>query len=229
MPKISCVMPARNAEKTIRKSINSIISQTISDWELIIVDDHSKSRTKLKKIIDSYMDQRLKYYRLEDENGTCIAAARNFGNMMAKAPIIAVMDSDDECMPDRFLETLKAFEIHGCDVFYSDIVNFDLKARKEVDRGKDYRVRELQLEEFKTHNFIPHATVAYTKDLAVMYPYNSFFRLGEDYDLLMRLAATDHKFYFCNQKLLKYNYMTGKYSSLKYDYVGILKSISKNY
>lgn len=228
-PKISCVVPARNAEKTIRRTIDSILKQSIDDWELIIVDDHSKSKRKLKNIISSYKDKRIRYFRLEDENGIGIPAARNFGNMMAKSSLIAVMDSDDESAPERFRETLGAFIKYDCDIVYADIDNYNLKDKKSLEREKNFIVAEFDLERFRKYDFIPHPTVAYKKEIALKFPYNSFFRIAEDHDFLLRLAVFGYKFHFIDKKLVKYNFMPGKYEGLNFDYPKLLDENQKNY
>lgn len=112
-PKVSCVMPTRDRGTMIADAITSIVEQTIDDWELIIVDDHSKEGDNTKEVAESFKDKRIKYYKLPDENGIGIPAARNFGTMMAKSEYIAVVDSDDICYPDRLKLSLEKFEKIG--------------------------------------------------------------------------------------------------------------------
>lgn len=90
-PLISIVMPAYNSEKYIYDSIISIINQTYSNWELIVVDDCSSDSTvaKINKIVDS----RINLIRLKNNSGA--AVARNIAIEKAVGQYLAFLDSDD--------------------------------------------------------------------------------------------------------------------------------------
>ncbi len=97
MCKISVVMPTMNADKYLRESIESILNQSFSDFEFIIVDDGSTDKTL--DIIKSYNDPRI---RVIDGPRTGIGAALNKGIDCAKGEYIARMDADDISVKDRF-------------------------------------------------------------------------------------------------------------------------------
>lgn len=107
MPKISVVMPTYNAEKFLRESVDSILSQTYRDFELLIIDDNSKDHTR--EIINSYKDERIKLI-----NGDCkgLPAALNKGILAAKGEYIARMDADDISLPERFEEQVNFLDKH---------------------------------------------------------------------------------------------------------------------
>lgn len=205
MPKISFVMPTKNRGQIIEKAIKSIIDQTIKDWELIIVDDHGDADDKTEQIVKSFNDERLKYYRMPENWSGGIVEARNFGNQLASAPVIAVADSDDINKPERAKLIVEAFECENCDVFYSQIEIYNEATGNLTDRraGK-YPVRKFDLKDMKEYNPIPHGSVAYKTELVLDFPYNSFFKISEDYDLLTRLAKAGKKFYFCDQVTYRY-------------------------
>jgi glycosyltransferase involved in cell wall biosynthesis len=98
MPKISVIMPAYNAEKYIKDAIDSILSQTFQDFELIVLNDCSKDSTE--QIILSYTDDRVVYLKNEVNMG--VAATLNRGLAAAKGEYIARMDADDISLPERF-------------------------------------------------------------------------------------------------------------------------------
>lgn len=200
MAKISCVMPTRNREKTIVEAIQSIVDQTETDWELIIVDDHSDKDDKTELLTSSFSDKRIKYFKLKDENGIGIAAARNFGNAIAKADFIAVMDSDDIAYPERFELLLETMKKTKADVCYGDINYW----YPESDKIEYYKSRPFNLADFKRYDFIPHGSSCYKRDIAIRYPYNSFFKKAEDYDFFARLYADNFKFEYINKPLIKY-------------------------
>jgi len=103
--KVSIVMPTRNAEKFLRESVDSILAQTMQNFELLVVDDGSTDRTL--EILNSYEDGRIKILQ-----GPCrgIAAALNMGIRAAEGEFIARMDADDICMPQRFEKQVATLE-----------------------------------------------------------------------------------------------------------------------
>lgn len=195
-PQISFVMPARDRGKMIGESIKTIINQTFSNWELIVVDDHSQPGDKTKKIVQSFNDSRIRYIRIPDRWSGGIAEARNFGNMFARAPIIAVADSDDLFMPERAKLTIDAFKKNNCDVFYGQ---YDILNRETGIIGKRVKtpILDFDIDLIKKYNLIPNISSAYKREIAYDFPYNSFFRKASDYDFYARLARAGKKFYFC--------------------------------
>src|SRR4051812_25383502 len=98
LPKISFVIPVYNRAEMVLEALQSLKDQTISEWEAIVVDDHSTDN--LEAALKDY-DPRVHYVRLPDKRGSGAACARNFGNLLAKSELIAVLDSDDLAKPDR--------------------------------------------------------------------------------------------------------------------------------
>lgn len=225
-PIISCVMPTRNRHKLIQDAIRSIVNQTFKEWELIVVDDHSNMLDNTKNVIDSFKDDRIVYKKLSDENGIGIAAARNFGNILARGEFIAVADSDDEYYDYRFEETLKAFKNNNADIVYGDIEIWDYEKKLKIPRSEKYEVRAFDREYLKKYDYIPHPTLAYKKKIVLDFPYSSFYYRAEDYDLLARLAEYNFKFCFVNKPFVKYrehkNSITHK-KNLNFDYTEMVK------
>jgi len=98
MPKISVILPVYNAEKFVSESIKSILNQTFSDFELIILDDGSTDNSL--QIIQSFKDSRIKIH-CNNENLKLIATL-NIGLKLAQGEYIARMDADDICDETRF-------------------------------------------------------------------------------------------------------------------------------
>jgi len=97
-PKISVVMAVWNGERFLNDAIDSILNQTFSDFEFIIVNDGSTDKTE--KIILSYTDSRIVY--LKNDFNIGLAASLNKSIKVAKGEYIARMDDDDLCNIDRF-------------------------------------------------------------------------------------------------------------------------------
>jgi len=107
---VSIIMPAHNSSSYIAKSIKSVMIQTYSNWELIVVDDVSSDDTR--SIVASFMakDDRIKLIELSEHHGP--ALARNVGVEEAKGKYVAFLDSDDVWLPEKLekhLDFMKRF------------------------------------------------------------------------------------------------------------------------
>ena len=194
-------MPCRDRGDLISETIDSLISQTMKDWELIIVDDHSSSGDNTEEVVKKFNDDRIFYIKLDGKYGKGIASARNFGNVLALSEYIAVVDSDDINYPERLELTLKELE-KGADVVYGDIDLWFVETG-EIKKREKCQPCKFDLEKFKDGDFIPNMTVAYKKSIAMDFPYNTFFRIAEDYDFLTRVAVAGYKFKFIDKVLVK--------------------------
>ena len=96
-PLFSFLVIARDEEKNIENCINSLLRQTFSDFEVIVVNDGSRDTTQKK--VDKYKDLRIKKIHLLESNGR--AYSRNIGIKAAKGKYIVIQDADDTCEPDR--------------------------------------------------------------------------------------------------------------------------------
>ncbi|MEM6529315.1 MAG: glycosyltransferase family A protein, partial [Chloroflexota bacterium] len=104
---ITVLMPAHNAELYLEEAVDSILNQTYTDYEFIIVNDNSTDRTQ--EIIDRYtaQDDRISSIQV---NVRSASAARNVGLDYAKGDYVALMDSDDIALPDRLEKQMRAAE-----------------------------------------------------------------------------------------------------------------------
>lgn len=122
MPKVSVIIPAFNCEKYIGQTIESVLSQTYRNFELIVVDDGSTDNTKA--IVKNYLqDSRIKYI-YQDNSG--VSAARNIGFAKSHGKYIAFLDSDDLWYPNKLEEQVRLLEMNkeigltNCSVNYVD-------------------------------------------------------------------------------------------------------------
>lgn len=90
-PLVSIITPVYNSEKYIGETIKSVLLQTYTKWEMLIVDDGSTDNTE--KVIQGFNDSRITYYKLEENSGAAIA--RNYALEKAKGRFIAFLDADD--------------------------------------------------------------------------------------------------------------------------------------
>lgn len=106
-PRVSAILPTRDRAPVLRRTIDSVRSQSMTDWELIVVDDGSTDDTE--EIVASYGDPRIRFVRNTGRRGS--AAARNYGIALARAPILAFHDAGDEWPPSKLETQLAAFDI----------------------------------------------------------------------------------------------------------------------
>ncbi len=108
MPKVSVVMPAYNAEKTIKDAIDSVLNQTFADFELIVINDCSNDNTYDIVYNLSQHDERIKLLNNKVNSGVSIS--RNYGISVAKGLWIAFLDSDDMWKSEKLEKQLKLLE-----------------------------------------------------------------------------------------------------------------------
>ena len=109
---VSVIIPTYGEPEGLEATIDSVVSQTYEDWELIVVDDNdpdTKARQQTEKLMTSYSDNRIKYLRHpKNLNG---AVARNTGFVEAKGDYISLLDSDDMYMPTRLEKCLAVMKV----------------------------------------------------------------------------------------------------------------------
>ncbi len=120
MPKISVILPVFNSEKFIKKSVESVLSQTLDDFELIIVNDGSTDNTL--NIINSFKDSRIKILNQSNQGP---GAARNAAFKVVKGDYIMYLDSDDWFCPDAFKTAYGQATRFRTDMTFFQMVNFD--------------------------------------------------------------------------------------------------------
>lgn len=108
MPKVSVLMPAYNSEKYIAEAIDSILNQTFTDFEFIIINDGSTDNTA--QIVRQYKDKRIKF--IDNKKNQGLIAVLNQGLDLCRGEYIARMDSDDISLPERFAKQVKYMDAH---------------------------------------------------------------------------------------------------------------------
>lgn len=115
---VSVIMPLYNAEKYVEQAIRSVINQSFTDWELIVVNDCSpdNSATIVSKLADE--DSRIKLLHTDTPSGSP-TLPRNIGIKHAQGRYIAFLDSDDLWLPNKLAEQLQLFHNSDASVVYS--------------------------------------------------------------------------------------------------------------
>ena len=104
-PTVSVIVPTYNRAHLIARALESVCSQTFTDWECLVVDDASTDNTD--EVVRSFGDPRVQYLRHETNRRG--GAARNTGIAAARGEFLAFLDSDDEWVPAKLERQLEVF------------------------------------------------------------------------------------------------------------------------
>jgi len=137
IPLVSIIMPAYNIERYIEKAIRSVINQTFTDWELIVIDDGSKDSTL--DIIELMVAEDERISSMPNETNIGVAKTRNRGIDIARGKYIALLDSDDIWYENKLELQIKKLEAEKADICYCSYAIIDEEGKKIRN---DYMVSE---------------------------------------------------------------------------------------
>lgn len=188
-PKVSVLLSVYNSENYIRESIDSILTQTFENFELIIINDGSTDSSL--DIIKSYKDSRIKLYNNAENVG--LTKSLNYGLSVAKGEFIARQDADDISHPMRFEKQIKYLTLN------KEIVVLGTQAKIIDSKGKLKRnpvgwFKPLNHAEIKwvcmfDSPFIHPSVMMRRKIILDDYNgYNNNFRTSQDYELWSRIV-----------------------------------------
>jgi glycosyltransferase involved in cell wall biosynthesis len=210
-PVISVVIPAYNCAGFLRESMDSLLGQTFSDFEVIIINDGSTDNTA--DIIRSYKDDRIIY--TENGRNEGLAFTLNRGIDMARGRYIARMDGDDTCLPQRFQQQLNFFDAHP----HTQILATWIELMDEEGKFTGYWTEEKTAsspQKIRSHllkdNCIAHPTVMAKADLLKKYKYNATQSAAEDYDLWLRIAADNIPIHKLEEVLVKHRIVRNSFT-----------------
>lgn len=183
-----------NSEKYISETIDSIIEQTYKNWEIVLVNDGSKDRTK--SIVQGYIDSGIPIvYHYQENQG--FASARNKGIELSNSEWIAIIDHDDICLPNRLEIQANHIEKNkNAKLFFSNIIHFSVdnpNIRTHFDR---INPSKLDLSSGSAMNnllvygcFIGTQGVVFHKNTAEKIgSFDTSFRYLVDYDFFIRFG-----------------------------------------
>ncbi len=200
-PLVSVIMPVYNTQLYLKASIESILSQTLEDFEFLIFNDGSTDESD--ELIRTFRDSRIRYFSSEENRGYVYHL--NKGLITAKGKYTARMDSDDVSVPERlekqveFLESNPEVGILGSRCEVIDENDKHITYSNHYLKDEELRVRLL------TDSCFVHPSVVMRKAILSQYQfqYDHALMPAEDYDLWVRLAGVT-KLANLDEVLLKY-------------------------
>jgi len=223
---LSVLIPVYNAGPPLRCAIESILSQTHRNFELLLINDASKDRSA--DIIRSYERKDSRIRAIYHDKNVGLAATLNEGLHLARGALVVRMDQDDESLPHR-LEVQRDFMHTNPEVVVSGSLVYHMGAKKGSDHlivvpcSIDEVTRTLPI-----HNCIYHPSVILRRQpILDLGGYREQFKNAEDYDLWLRVS-TKHAITNIGCPLLRYRFsvngmtISRKWEQLFYVYLAQL-------
>ncbi len=183
-PFFSIVVPTYNRANLIAKTINSILQQRYTNYEVIIVDDGSTDDTEA--VLKPFLNENIHYFKKENDERS---AARNYGTRKAKGDYVSWFDSDDLMLPNHLEEAVIMIQRHKQPEIFAlsfTIANGQLKTLRQVilptPSCNDHLYKQ---------NILACNPVFVRKDIALLFPFDETRMLSasEDYELWLRIAS----------------------------------------
>lgn len=207
MPKVSIIMPNYNAGNYLLESIESILNQTFSDFEFIIIDDCSTDRSW--EIIQEYSKKDTRIIALKNEENLKICKTLNKWLEIARGEYIARMDSDDVAFPDR-LE--KVYNMISSDenlwVCWSNFFVIDGNWNKIWEKKFPHTDDQCRKSIWFRNPFAHNTVIFRKKCYDDFWGYNDDFVYAEDFELWLRFGQK-YKFYNVQLPLVQYRVFWG--------------------
>lgn len=210
IPLVSVVMPAYNAERYIGEAIHSVQAQTVSDWELIVVNDCSTDGTaaQIKELAGN--DSRIIPVFNDVNRGA--AASRNLALDMCRGEYVALLDADDRWYPEKLERQLKKAKETGADIIYCSYALMDEQGEK---CHRDFIVDETtDFQKMLTRSVMSCSTVLLQRDILQVHRFSETI-YHEDYALWLTLLQSGCTAAGITDVLADYRMLAGSRSSNK--------------
>lgn len=225
---VSVIIPVFNAEKYLAETLNSVLKQTYSNWECLIIDDGSKDSSQQIALDFCNKDLRFKYFRKKNEGPS---PTRNFGFEKAQGKFIQYLDADDIILPTRLEimigESTKTTEniINYSDLLIGKSNNiYDTsKMNLPASIGRDIKFRDMYKGFAVDFLFIP-SCLFFPKQTIKNVTWNNKIVQAEDWDYYLQILSHNYVFHFVPQALVIYR---DTENSLSKDFKSTIKSSYK--
>lgn len=209
MPQISVLMPVYNGEKFVKKTIDSILNQSYTDFEFIIVNDGSTDGTK--QVLENCKDDRIKIFHLEENRG--VGFASNFAVEKANCKYIARIDSDDIYHKDKLMLQKEFLDSNQDIALVKTLVEYfgdekikqterynSIKNILEKDKNSAISSEDIS-KQLYWHICVPNTSIMVRAEVMKEFGYDDL-RYGEDYSLFYKMNVKGYKMGTVNKKLV---------------------------
>jgi glycosyltransferase involved in cell wall biosynthesis len=208
-PEISVVMPVYNSEKFLEAAIKSILNQTFTDFEFIIIDDGSKDRSS--EIVKSFNDARIKLFERKKQG---ISEQLNFGIEKSSSELIARMDADDLCDSERF-EAQYNYLLANKDISLvgSSFNMIDENGKVIMQKNLPEYHNDIEFMMPVTASLQHGSIVVQKKAIVEIGGYKTGSMFAEDHELFLRMLLMGSKMYNIQIPLYSYRIWSGASTS----------------
>lgn len=209
---VSVIIPTYNCASHIRSAVNSVLSQTLQSFEIIIVDDGSTDDTA--SIAKEYREENRIQYIYQNNQG--VSCARNRGIYAASGQYIAFLDADDTIVPEALAVLVQSLEreIHAnwciTDYFYVRETG-KINVRYPIPNDPYYGILQ--------GDFVARGFFYRTKALIEIGGYDEKLKTREDWDLNIRMLWSGSQFFYVAQPLYNYYFRSNSLMSSRSDEV----------
>jgi len=205
---VSIIIPAFNADRFMKETLQGVSNQDYRDWELIVVEDGSTSSSEelLRLFSKKNPDHRIEYKFNVSNEGQ--AAARNTGIRLARGSYIALLDADDIWLPQYLSLSIRALNESNSDIVFSTVLLFEDISKEHLGF---WGPSKEELKSFQasmaTRNFITPSATVFQREVFEklgLFDPDAGIQGTEDYDLFLRALTLDFKFSFLDRVLCNY-------------------------
>lgn len=228
---VSIVIPAYNAARYLSETIVSVINQTYTNWELIVVNDGSKDETLTIAKSFANKDPRI---HIVDKSNTGVSDSRNTGIKVAKGDVLFFLDADDVWNIDNITEKIKRLNEPSCHAVYSACEIIDEKSvsfSRFLSGSANLRLEDMLLSK-GNYTTAPSGIAVKRNVLDKIGGFDTNLSNNADQDFFIRILATGFKIAYIPDTLWKYrmhgNSMSKNVALLEKDLLYVFNKAAKN-
>ena len=188
-PRVSVIIPAYNSAKYLPEAIASVLNQTYTDYEVIVINDGSTDNSR--EVVEPYLD-RIRYFEQENRG---VSATRNRGIYLARGELIAFLDADDIFMPHKLQQQVAMFNAQPeLGIINSGFRMITEEGEKIQDVERWHRIPDLTPEIWLLHKPVLPSAMMFKKFwLEKVEGFDPRFTASEDVDVVLRMVIWECK------------------------------------
>jgi glycosyltransferase involved in cell wall biosynthesis len=235
-PSVSVIIPAYNVAPYIGETLDSVFSQTFTDYEVIVINDGSADTEELERELARFID-RVNYVKQENRGAS---AARNAGLRTARGEFVAFLDADDLWLPSYLDEQIKFILKRNCDLVCADAEVFSDRSHKDATYMETLMPDAPPTGDVTFNGLLSAEQSLITSGVVVRRErvfeaglFDEALRNSQDFDLWLRLAQNGTRMAYRRRVLLRYrsrdNSLSGDEVNVHQRELRVLEKVERSY
>ncbi|WP_134703814.1 glycosyltransferase family 2 protein [Ammoniphilus sp. YIM 78166] len=194
-PKVSIIVATYRRKETLKRALQSLITQTYSNFEIIVVDDNADAEwnTEIDKIVNSMKNlDNFEIIYTQNKNNKGSAETRNIGIKLATGEYVTFLDDDDIYLPDKVKKQVEHMTKEGSDFSLTDLWLYDEKDKLIEKRIRDY-IKDFSSESLMRYHLMYHMTgtdvMMFKKKYLIDIGLFSSINVGDEFYLMQKAIA----------------------------------------